>query len=138
VKKKEDISQTDKKDWDEYTSRITDIVDKEELSTENNSARRFKFDLHGYTLSEANIKAEEIISHCLKKNVYEILLITGKGIHSNTDNDVYSSKNYSKLRYSIPEYLNTNTNVANKISYISKADLKDGGDGAIIIKLKKL
>ena len=111
MKKKEDISQTDKKDWDEYTSRITDIVDKEELSTENNSARRFKFDLHGYTLSEANIKAEEIISHCLKKNVYEILLITGKGIHSNTDNDVYSSKNYSKLRYSIPEYLNTNTNI---------------------------
>ena len=138
MKKKEDISQTDKKDWDEYTSRITDIVDKEELNTENNSARRFKFDLHGYTLSEANIKAEEIISHCLKKNVYEILLITGKGIHSNTDNDVYSSKNYSKLRYSIPEYLNTNTNVANKISCISKADLKDGGDGAIIIKLKKL
>ena len=45
MKKKEDISQTDKKDWDEYTSRITDIVDKEELSTENNSARRFKFEI---------------------------------------------------------------------------------------------
>ena len=73
-----------------------------------------------------------------KKKIYEILLITGKGLHSNTDNDVYLSKNYSKLRYSIPEYLNTNKNLASTISDISKADLKDGGDGAIIIKIKKL
>jgi|TARA_B110000211_G_C14068267_1_gene548699 DNA-nicking Smr family endonuclease len=138
VKKKEDISQVDKKDWDEYTRRPTDIFDKDTTYVENNSSRRFKFDLHGYTLSEANTKVEEIISYCLKKKIYEILLITGKGLHSNTDNDVYLSKNYSKLRYSIPEYLNTNKNLASTISDISKADLKDGGDGAIIIKIKKL
>ena len=138
MKKKEDISQVDKKDWDEYTRRPTDIFDKDTTYVENNSSRRFKFDLHGYTLSEANTKVEEIISYCLKKKIYEILLITGKGLHSNTDNDVYLSKNYSKLRYSIPEYLNTNKNLASTISDISKADLKDGGDGAIIIKIKKL
>ena len=138
MKKKEDISQIDKKDWDEYTRRPTDIFDKDATYVENNSSRRFKFDLHGYTLSEANTKVEEIISYCLKKKIYEILLITGKGLHSNTDNDVYLSKNYSKLRHSIPEYLNTNKNVASTISDISKADLKDGGDGAIIIKIKKL
>ena len=138
MKKKEDISQVDKKDWDEYTRRPTDIFDKDTTYVENNSSRRFKFDLHGYTLSEANTKVEEIISYCLKKKNYEILLITGKGLHSNTDNDVYLSKNYSKLRYSIPEYLNTNKNLASTISDISKADLKDGGDGAIIIKIKKL
>ena len=137
MKKKEDISQVDKKDWDEYTRRPTDIFDKDTTYVENNSSRRFKFDLHGYTLSEANTKVEEIISYCLKKKIYEILLITGKGLHSNTDNDVYLSKNYSKLRYSIPEYLNTNKNLASTISDISKADLKDGGDGAIIIKIKK-
>ena len=67
MKKKEDISQVDKKDWDEYTRRPTDIFDKDTTYVENNSSRRFKFDLHGYTLSEANTKVEEIISYCLKK-----------------------------------------------------------------------
>jgi Uncharacterized protein conserved in bacteria len=75
---------------------------------------------------------------CVKKNYNEILLITGKGIHSNTDKDVYVSKDLSKLKYSVPAYIQSELGLSKYIASISNADKIDGGDGAIIIKLKKL
>jgi hypothetical protein len=45
-----------------------------------------------------------------KKKYKEILLITGKGLHSNTDNDAFVSKDLSKLKYSVPEFIKTNQN----------------------------
>ena len=99
---------------------------------------RYKYDLHGFTLLEANEKVKEIILSCVEKNYKEILLITGKGIHSNTEQDVYASKDLSKLRYSVPEYINSNLSLSKHIVSISEADKKNGADGAIIIKLKKL
>ena len=94
--------------------------------------------MHGFTLDEANQKVREIILSCTKKNYKEILLITGKGLHSNTDNDVYVSKNLSKLKFSVPEFINNNSELNNSVFSISEASLKDGGAGAILIKLKKL
>ena len=81
---------------------------------------------------------KEIILSCWKKKYSEILLVTGKGIHSNTDQNVYVSTKLSKLKYSVPDYIKSDNNLFSKISTISNADQKDGGDGAIIIKLKKL
>ena len=87
---------------------------------------------------EANKKIREIILLCVKKNYKEILLITGKGIHSKTEKDVYASKNLSKLRYSVPEYIKSDLDLSKYVMSISSATKTDGGDGAIIIKLKKL
>ena len=139
MKKKEDISKTDKNHWEEYLKNPRDVFDKD-----NNSERpsienlRFKFDLHGYGLLDANAKVKDIIFSCYEKKYKEILLITGKGIHSNTEKDVYASKNLSKLRHSIPDYINSDKELSHKVAKISTADKKDGGVGAIIIKLKKL
>ena len=47
------------------------------------------------------------------------------------------SKKLSVLKHSVPEYIESNESLFNKISKISKADLKDGGDGAIYVVLKK-
>ncbi len=136
--KKKNISPTDAKIWEEYIKNPTDISIKDiDLKTEN-IKHRFKYDLHGFTLEEANKKVEEIILFCSKKNYKEILLITGKGIHSDTNQNVYVSEKLSKLRYSVPEFINSNQNLLSFVSAISKAKLEDGGDGAIIIKLKKL
>jgi DNA-nicking Smr family endonuclease len=41
------------------------------------------------------------------------------------------------LKHSIPEYLKNNMELNNKISNISKASFKDGGEGAFYIFLKK-
>ena len=139
MKKKENISTSDKKTWEEYLKDPKDILDKDtksDNSSKNNS--RFKFDLHGYKLLEANQKVREIILSCSEKKYEEILLITGKGIHSNTDKDVYASKDLSKLRYSIPDYISSDNDLSIRVRKIFSADKKDGGNGAIIIKLKKL
>ena len=137
--KKKNISSTDAKIWEEYIKNPTDISIKDiDLEKEHTIKSRFKYDLHGFTLEEANKKVEEIILSCSKKNYKEIFLITGKGIHSDTDQNVYVSQKLSKLRYSVPEYINSNPNLLNFVSTISMAKLEDGGDGAIVIKLKKL
>ena len=137
--KKKNISQEDINTWKNYIKNPTDLIDKDSFKNENASDNnRYKYDLHGFTLLEANEKVKEIILSCVKKNYKEILLITGKGIHSNTEQDVYASKDLSKLRYSVPEYINSNLSLSKHIVSISEADKKNGADGAIIIKLKKL
>jgi len=102
------------------------------------SYSRLKFDLHGFTLLEANKKVSELILRCVEKKYTEILLITGKGIHSNNDQEIYVSKDLSKLRYAIPDFIETTEYLKNKVIDISIADKKDGGEGALVIKLKKL
>ena len=137
--KKKNISQEDINTWKNYIKNPTDIVDKE-TSQKISSPKdyRFIFDLHGFTLIEANYKVKEIILSCVKNNYKEILFITGKGIHSNTEKDVYVSKDLSKLKFSVPQFIKSDLDLSKYILSISKADLADGGDGAIIIKLKNL
>jgi len=139
VKKKEDLSNTDKDQWDEYLKNPKDIFDKE-LANKNlfNVNHRFRFDLHGFTLVEANKKVYELIINCQEKGFKEILLITGKGLHSNTDQNTYVSKELSKLKFSVPEYINSNKELSDKIYSMEQASIIDGGEGAIIIKLKNL
>ena len=139
MKKKKNISQEDINTWKDYIKNPTDIVDKDYVQKTNLSkGHRFRFDLHGFTLIDANHKVKEIILSCVKKNYKEILFITGKGIHSNTDKDVYISKDLSKLKYSVPEFIKSDLDLSKHILSVSNADLSDGGDGAIIIKLKRL
>jgi len=141
VIKKKNISQKDINTWKNYIKNPTDIIDKDKDNIQrdsNSNHYRFKYDLHGFTLLEANEKVKEIILLCVKKNYKEILLITGKGIHSNIEKNVYASKDLSKLKYSVPEYIKSNLDLSRHIISISNADKIDGGDGAIIIKLKKL
>ena len=137
--KKKNLPEEDKKVWEDYTKSPTDIYDKDKDNISDSSLKeRFKFDLHGFTLDEANQKVREIILRCVTKKYKEILLITGKGLHSNTENDTYVSKNLSKLKFSVPEFINSNNELNNFIFSISEASLKDGGAGAILIKLKNL
>ena len=137
--KKKNISQEDINTWKNYIKSPTDITDKDNIQNASKfQHNRFKYDLHGFSLLEANEKVKEIILSCVKKNYKEILLITGKGIHSNTEQNVYASKDLSKLRYSVPEYIKADLDLSKHILSITNADKIDGGDGAIIIKLKKL
>ena len=108
--KKKDRNIEDKKIWQDYIKNPSDIYDKER-DTSNNTHRResYKFDLHGFTLDEANIKVKEIIEYCSKNKFKELLLITGKGIHSTTDEDTYISKDLGKLKYSVPEFIKNNS-----------------------------
>ena len=138
MNKKKDLSREDIKVWEEYTKNPSDIYDKERNFKGINRNKRFKFDLHGFTLEEANLKVKELIFFCSMKSYREILFITGKGIHSTNDNDVYVSKNLGKLKYSVPEFIKSDEELRKYILSIKEADLKDGGEGAILIKLRNL
>ena len=136
--KKRDPNQEDKKTWEDYINNPSDIYDKDQDNSKNiNRKERYKFDLHGFTLDEANNKVREIIEHCVKNKYKELLLITRKGIHSTNDKDAYISKNLGKLKYSVPEFIK-NSELKKFIISIKDAKQEDGGEGAIIIKLKNL
>ena len=137
--KKKDLSQEDKEAWENFTKQPSDIYDKEQQTRKNNFRKeRLKFDLHGFTLQEANKKVEEIILAATTDQYREVLLITGKGLHSTTDEDAYVSKDLSKLKFSVPEFINNNNELKKHVISISEASIKDGGKGAILIKLKNL
>ena len=139
MSKKKDLSKEDIKTWASYIKNPSDVYDKDKsISQEQKRKDRFKFDLHGYSLDEANQKVGDIITLCVKNKYKEILLITGKGLHSTSDNDAYVSKNFSKLKYSVPEFIKSNDELSKLIISISDSDTKDGGEGAILIKLRNL
>ena len=136
--KKKDLSKEDSEVWQSYIENPTDVYDKDLGKKSINRKERFKFDLHGYTLDEANKKVKEIIISCSKNKYREILLITGKGLHSTSGEDIYVSNDLSKLRFSVPDFINSDGELKNYIISIEEAEKKDGGDGAILIKLKNL
>ena len=137
--KRKDLSKEDIDTWESYIKNPSDIYDKDKNIFKDQERKvRFKFDLHGFTLDEASQKVREIIFSCAKNKYREILFITGKGLHSTSDKDAFVSKNLSKLKYSVPEFINNNDELSKLIISISDADIKDGGEGAIIVKLKKL
>ena len=137
--KKKDLSKEDKKSWEDYIKNPSDIYDKDNKNSPRDKTKnRFRFDFHGFTLEDANKKVRELIFYCLENKYKEILLITGKGLHSTNDKDVYVSKKLGMLRFSIPEFIKTNNELNKLITSVEEADVKEGGEGAIVIKLKKL
>ena len=138
MSKKKDLSQEDKKTWEDYIKDPSDIYDKDKSNQKIIRKERFKFDLHGFTLNEANKKVKEILLFCKKNKYKELLLITGKGLHSTSDKDAYISKDFGKLKFSVPEFIRSDLELSKFIISINEADIKDGGKGAILIKLKNL
>ena len=136
--KKKDLSQKDKKVWENFIKDPFDIYDKDIKDQKSSRTERYTFDLHGFTLEDANKKVREILLSCIESKYKELLLITGKGIHSSNEKDAYVSKDYGKLKYSVPEFIKSNPELNKLIISIYEADIKDGGEGAILIKLKNL
>ena len=137
--KKKDLSEKDLNTWETYIKNPSDLYDKEKNSQKNQDRKeRFRFDLHGHTLDEANQRVRDIIFLCVKQKYKEILFITGKGLHSTSDKDAYVSKDFSKLKYSIPDFIKSDDNLNKFVLSISDADIKDGGEGAILVKLRNL
>ncbi len=136
---KKDLSNKDKEDWEKFLEETSQIPDKDSNKyTKNHKIEKFKFDFHGYSIESANIKVAEIINKCFENGFSELLFITGKGIHSKSGENVYISEEFSKLKNTIPEFIKNNPDLSSKVEKIIEADLKSGGSGALIIKLKKV
>ena len=130
----------DLKVWKEFTSSKKEIENKDYYFDQKVTSvpKIKKVDLHGLSLDEANKKIEILVDKYFLEGVEKIIVITGKGLRSKTIDNPYVSKDLSILRKSVPDYINTNSKINNKIKSISKAEIKDGGEGAFYIFLKKL
>ena len=69
--KKKDLSQEDIKAWENYIKDPSDIFDKEQKNQKNIRKKRFEFDLHGFTLEQANSKVRDIITFCIENIQYK-------------------------------------------------------------------
>ena len=137
MKKKDSLTQKDKEDWSNFLKDTSRITDKDQTPYTDNVEKRFRFDLHGLSLDEANKRVKEIVKSCSENNYKEILLITGKGLHSNQE-DVYKSSDLNKLRFSVPDFINSDPEISKLILSMANPSYKEGGEGALLIKLKKL
>ena len=137
MKKKSTLSEKDKKSWEDFLKNPSDVKDKEEYESEKKKFLRYKFDLHGLSIEEATKKVSEIIENCYEKGILEILLITGQGHHSNLEKNVYVSKDHSTLKGTIPEFIKNTSSLYSKIAKMNNALPREGGKGALIIRLKK-
>ena len=125
--------------WTKFIFSKKPIKDKDVYLGQNKPGQFLtkKIDLHGYTLDGANLKTKELILSYYKQNIYKVIIITGKGSKSDNEKNPYISKDLSLLKYSVPHYLKTNESLKQVIKNISQADIKDGGEGAFYVYLKK-
>ena len=138
MKKKYFSTPQDKKEWIAFTKQMNGISSKEDDPLEQNTKKNKvqKLDLHGFSLSDANKIVKKFIIESFNNGYHKLLIVTGKGLRSKSHDNPYFSEKLSVLKYSVPEYIKNNENLTNKIRRISKADLKDGGAGAMYIFLK--
>ena len=138
MKKKHFVTPKDKKDWDVFTKQMGDIRPKEsDLLKENVEINTVKkLDLHGSSLIEANKIVKRFIIESFNNGYKKLLVVTGKGLRSKSYNNPYVSEKLNVLRYSVPEFIKNDKDLKNKINGILKANVKDGGEGAIYIFLK--
>ena len=131
------ISDKDKKDWEEFLSNNEKLPNKDLKFNKKKIVKIKHIDLHGFTLEQANITITKFIEDCYQNSVSKIIVVTGKGLHSNVEKDPYVSKDLSILKYSVPEYIENNEELMKKIIEIKDAKIEDGGAGAFYIFLRK-
>tara|TARA_Y200000002_G_scaffold167774_1_gene138398 strand:- start:6 stop:428 length:423 start_codon:yes stop_codon:yes gene_type:complete len=131
------ISDKDKEDWQNFISNKDKLPNKDLRKQNRLSFKTKSIDLHGYTLEQANRKIEDFIYSAFAEKVNKLIVVTGKGLHSQNEKDPYVSKDLSILKYSVPEFIENNKNLMNVINEIKDASIEDGGKGAFYIFLKK-
>ena len=131
------ISDKDKKDWKNFLSSDERLPNKDFVIDKKKTFKIKRIDLHGFNLEQANINIEKTINNSYENGISKIIVVTGKGLHSNVEKDPYVSKDLSILKYSVPEYIKNNSDLLKKIIEIKDAEIEDGGAGAFYIFLRK-
>ena len=133
----DNISDKDKKDWNKFINSTEKLPNKDFQHQKNKNLKIRSLDLHGYTLDEANKTIEDFINKAFSENINKLIIVTGKGLHSENEKDPYVSKDLGILKYSVPEFIINNGSLMNMINEITDAKIEDGGAGAFYIFLKK-
>ncbi len=133
----DNISEKDKKDWENFISKNERLPNKDIKIDKKLTYKTRSIDLHGYTLDKANKLIKDFIIKSYQEKINKLIVVTGKGIHSQNVKDPYVSKDLSILKYSVPEFISNNNNLMKIIYEMKDAKIEDGGAGAFYIFLKK-
>ena len=133
----DNISDKDKRDWESFLSSDQKLPNKDLKFSKKKISKIKHIDLHGFTIEQANKIIERVINESYHNKISKIIVVTGKGLHSNIENNPYVSKDLSILKFSVPDYIKKNPQLMNKIIQIKDAKIEDGGEGAFYIYLKK-
>ena len=133
----DNISEKDKKDWESFLLRNERLPNKDIKIDKKITFKTRSIDLHGYSLEEANKSIESFIIKSYQEKINKLIVVTGKGIHSQNEKDPYVSKDLSILKYSVPEFISNNKSLMKIIYEMKDAEIEDGGGGAFYIFLKK-
>ena len=131
------ISEKDKKDWEEFINSREKIFDKEVNSKNIENTNKIIIDLHGYNLRDANIAIKNLIINSYNKGVRDLNVITGKGLRSKNDQDPYKSNKLGILKFSVPDYIQNNIELMDKIQKININEIENLNKGEFSIRLKK-
>jgi len=131
------ISKKDKTDWENFLNSKEKLIDKDYKKKISKSYSTKSIDLHGYTLDQANAAVEQFITQAFSEEINKLIIVTGKGIHSNNEKNPYVSQDLSILKYSVPEFISSNKKLMKMIYEIKDAKIEDGGSGAFYVYLKK-
>ena len=131
------ISDKDKKDWEDFLFNNENLPDKDTQTKEKRVQKTKIFDLHGYSLDEANKRVSQLINDAYNNGINKLIIVTGKGLHSENEKDPYVSKDLGILKHSVPTYIKSSTELMDMINEIKDADIEDGGKGAFYVFLNK-
>ena len=131
------LTDKDKKDWEDFLSKDDKLPNKDKNLIKKKNLNIKSIDLHGYSLSDANKTVKEFITNCYNHEVTKLIVVTGKGLHSNNQSNPYVSKDLSILKYSVPEFIKQDDDLMKIISQIKEARIEDGGSGSFYVYLKK-
>ena len=112
------ISDKDKNDWKEFLEKNEKLPNKDLEKKENKFNITKSLDLHGFTLDEANKKVESFINDSFDQKVSKVVIVTGKGLHSQNDKDPYISEKFGILKNSVPDFIKNNPSLMAKIKKI--------------------
>ena len=133
------LSKKDLKVWKDF------IEGKEKLYNKDNINKDTKFkkkestiDLHGFSLDQANSKIEKFITSCFEKKIEKLNIITGKGLRSKVEQNPYQSKDLGILKYSVPEFIKSNSELMRIVKKIEdNTENKNSGFFSLFLKIKE-
>ena len=131
------ISDKDKKDWEDFikSKDKLEIKDKDHYTDNKNLEK--SIDLHGYTLSDANLAVKNLIVSSYNNGLSKLNIITGKGTRSKNMEDPYKSNKFSILKYSVPEFIQGDKELFKMVKKIDLKSIDNQNSGQFSIYLKK-
>ena len=133
------LSKTDLKVWKDFIEGNEQLYNKDNINKDSKYKKKEStIDLHGLSLDQANSKIEKFITSCFEKKIEKLNIITGKGLRSKVEQNPYQSKDLGILKYSVPEFIKSNSELMRIVKKIEdNTENKNSGFFTLFLKIKE-